>query len=98
MQHRFHEYGRDERRPAILLSRHHRRENKEIMNQLFLNLLWHLNRVVVRNGLSLRDVSCIADSDEETMTYRGCTWHRVTGTRVWQRIKPLQGNLITLIP
>ena len=65
------------------------------MNQLILNLLWHLNRIAVGRGASLSGVACVADNFEETITFRGRTWHRATGTRLWQEMKPFHGNLPT---
>lgn len=65
------------------------------MIQLILNLLWHLNRIAVARGASLDHVFCVADSFEETITYKGRTWHRATGARAWRRMKPFEGNLPT---
>jgi len=67
----------------------------ETMNQLLLNLHWHLNRLAVSRGATLFGVSCVGDGFEETITCKGRTWHRRTGTHRWQPMKPLQGNLPT---
>lgn len=65
------------------------------MNQLILILLWHRNRIAVARGASLSGVTCVADSFEETITYRGRTWHRAAGALFWREMKPLRGNLPT---
>lgn len=65
------------------------------MNQFTLDLLWHLNRGIIARGFALLGVFCAADSFEETITVRERTWHRATGTRPWQEMRPLRGNLVT---
>lgn len=66
------------------------------MNQVILDRLWRLNRIAIARGLlGVAGVFCIGDSFEETIDIRNRTWHRATGTRRWQRIKPLKDNLLT---